>query len=415
MLATLGRHAAESGKFPEAAQWYEQLGARMGQDGTAYEGWMAAGRIRMVLNDLPGAQKDFQSAANVGGNRRGEALAMLAQAKLKARDMAGAKAAATQTLAVDKTNPQAAAVLAEVAVAQGERPDVLAKALAPVVNAPSSQGEDTAKALWYLGELLYRNFKAIPADQIDQKVAALQQLQGIYNQAASMGSSEWAVASLWKLGLSMQSLAESVEATPTPAGLSAADAQQFKSAVKQQVLPIKEQADEAFKTCLARANQLEVYSQAVIGCRARSETARSPLPAPPAPGNLPTGFPELQKKAESTQDAAALEALGLAYLEAKQIPMAQLSLARATELGEARSKAQNGLGVALLYQGEPMAARAAYAKAIEADPANEKARANLAALRCRYGDQDGARKELSGVKGGTLGGFDVDPEWRACR
>jgi len=415
VIATLGRHSAESGRFTEAAQWYEQLGARMGQDNTAFDGWMAAGRLRLVLNDLPGAQKDFQSAANIGGNRRGEALALLAQAKLKARDMAGAKTAATQALAADKTNPQAAAVIAEVAATQGERPDVLAKTLAPVVNAPSSQGEDTAKALWYLGELLYRNFKAIPADQIDQKVAALQQLQGVYNQAASMGSSEWAVASLWKLGLSLQSLADAVEQTPVPPGLSAADAQQFKSAVKQQVQPIKEQADEAFKTCLARATQLEVYSSAVLGCRARSETARSPLPSLPAAGNLPTGFAELQKKAESTQDAASLEALGLAYLEARQIPMAQLALARATELGETRSAAQNGLGVALLYQGEPMGARAAYAKAIEADPANEKARANLAALRCRYGDQDGAKKELAGVKSAALPGFDVDPEWRTCR
>src|SRR5678816_640886 len=238
------------------------------------------------------------------------------RARLKARDLAGAKATAQQTLGVDRTNPQAAAVLAEVAATQGERPDVLAKALSPVVNAPSSQGEDTAKALWYLGELLYRNFKAIPADQIDQKVAALQQLQGVYNQAASMGSSEWAVASLWKLGLSLQSLAEAVEQTPVPTGLSAADAQQFKSAVRQQVQPIKEQADEAFRTCLARASQLEVYAPAVLGCRSRSETARSPLPAPPAPGNLPTGFPELQKKAETLQDAASLEALGLAYLEA---------------------------------------------------------------------------------------------------
>ena len=67
----------------------------MGQNSTGYDGWMAAGRIRLVLNDLPGAEKDFQSAANVGGNRKGEALALLAQTKLKARDMNGAKAAAT--------------------------------------------------------------------------------------------------------------------------------------------------------------------------------------------------------------------------------------------------------------------------------------------------------------------------------
>ena len=47
--------------------------------------------------------------------------------------------------------------------------------------------------------------------------------------------------------------------------------------------------------------------------------------------------------------------------------------------------------------------------------ANDKARANLAALRCRYGDQDGARKELASVKNGALAGADVDPEWRTCR
>ena len=62
-----------------------------------------------------------------------------------------------------------------------------------------------------------------------------------------------------------------------------------------------------------------------------------------------------------------------------------------------------------------MAARAAYAKAIDADPTNEKARVNLAALRCRFGDQDGAKKELASVKNGALAGADLDPEWRSCR
>src|SRR5262249_59736783 len=127
-------HGGEAGRFRGGAEWEGRLGQGVGQDGRAYDGWMAAGRLRMVLNDYPGAQKDLQSAANVGGNRRGEALALLSQAKLKGRDLAGAKATATQALGVDKTNPQAAAVLAEVAATQGERPDVLAKSLAPAVH-----------------------------------------------------------------------------------------------------------------------------------------------------------------------------------------------------------------------------------------------------------------------------------------
>jgi Flp pilus assembly protein TadD len=69
----------------------------------------------------------------------------------------------------------------------------------------------------------------------------------------------------------------------------------------------------------------------------------------------------------------------------------------------------------LLFQGEPMLARAAFAKALEADPGYDKAHANLAALRCRYGDVEGARKELAQVKDQNLRGSDVDPEWRACK
>jgi tetratricopeptide (TPR) repeat protein len=247
-------------------------------------------------------------------------------------------------------------------------------------------------------------------------VAALQQLQGVYNQSASMGSGEWAVASLWKLGLALKSLAEAVEASPVPAGATAAQAQQYKNAVQQQVQPIKDQADEAFKTCLQRATQLEVFSEAVLGCRTKSESVRSPLPVPGPPVALSVNMAELQKQAEVKQDAASMEALGLAYLDARQMGQAQLALSRATELQENRASAQNALGMALLYEGEPMLARAAFTKALEADPGYDKAHANLASLRCRYGDVEGARKELAQIKDpASLRGSDVDPDWRVCK
>jgi cellulose synthase operon protein C len=417
IATTLGRNAAEAGRFAESAQWYEQVGMRMGNDPAAFEGWMSAGRLREALNDYPAAIKDFAAAANLPSNRRADADAALAQVKLRAHDLAGAKAAAEAALKLDKSQPLAASVYAEAsAKLGGERPDVVARALATVVNSPNGQGEDTARGLWYLGEMLYRNFKAIPPDQIDQKVAALQQLQAVYNQSASMGSAEWAVASLWKLGLSLKSLAEAVDASPVPAGATAAQAQQYRNAVQQQVQPIKDQAEEAFKTCLQRATQLEVYSEAVLGCRTKSESVRSPLPAPGSPTALAANVAELQKQAEVKQDAASMEALGMAYLEAKQMGQAQLTLSRATEIQENRASAQNALGIALLYEGEPMQARAAFGKALEADPGYDKAHANLAALRCRYGDVEGARKELAQIKDlASIRGPDVDPDWRACK
>lgn len=111
-----------------------------------------------------------------------------------------------------------------------------------------------------------------------------------------------------------------------------------------------------------------------------------------------------------------MEALGLAYLAAHNLGMAQLALGRATEMEDTRAAAHNGLGVALLLSGDAMSARAEYGRALQADPTFEKARANIAALHCRYGDPDGAKRELGVVKDpGALTGPDVDPDWKACK
>jgi Flp pilus assembly protein TadD len=158
--------------------------------------------------------------------------------------------------------------------------------------------------------------------------------------------------------------------------------------------------------------QLEVFSPAVIGCRQKSETATDTLPK--APQGREVDLEVLQRKVETTLDAGSLEALGLAYLSAGNIPLAQLALSRAVELEDGRASAHSALGYALLLQGKPMDARAEYGRALDADPTYVKAKANLAALRCRYGDTEGAKRELAGVKE-AVAGTDVDPDWKACR
>jgi Flp pilus assembly protein TadD len=231
-------------------------------------------------------------------------------------------------------------------------------------------------------------------------VAAVQQLEGVYTQAAQMGSAEWAVASLWKIGLSYQHLVDSVSGSEE---------------LRAQAAPLKERADAAFKACLSRAVSLEVFTPAVLACRDRTEVAKSPL-APVAPGRPAPELENLRRKVETSADSASLEALGIGYLQVRSLPQAQLTLARATELQDTRASAHNALGLALLLQGEAMSARSAYGKALETDPTFDKARANLAGLRCRYGDQEGAKRELALVKDfSSLNGPDVDPEWKACR
>jgi tetratricopeptide (TPR) repeat protein len=415
VMLTLGRQAAEAGRFADAAGYFEQMGQRFAGDATGLDALLSSARLRAALGDHPGAVRVLEAAAEQAGARKAEVLVLLAQSHFKQRAFPRARAIAEQALKLDRTNPAAAAIIIDVAsMSPGEKVEPLVAIMTPVTNSPHGAGEDSARALWHLGDMLYQRYKAIAADKVEDKVEALQQMQGVFQQAASMGSAEWAVASLWRIGNGFTHIVDVVEATQVPAGLKPAEVEQFRAAVKQQVEPLKAQAENAYRTCVARADSLEVFSPAVIGCRRKTDEAESPLRPPPAERAVATE--ELQRKAETSQAAADFEALGQAYLGASQVNAAVLNLNRAVELEEARASAHSALGYALLLQGDAAGARAEYARALEADPTFEKARANLAALRCRYFDVEGARREVSVLKDPqALGGADVDPEWRSCK
>jgi cellulose synthase operon protein C len=102
-------------------------------------------------------------------------------------------------------------------------------------------------------------------------------------------------------------------------------------------------------------------------------------------------------------------------LEANHVREAILQLGRVVELEDSRASAHNALGFAYLLNEDPNAARAEYGRALDSDPTYEKARANLAALKCRYADVEGAKRELSVIKENALTGADVDPEWKSCK
>lgn len=415
VMITLGRHAAEAGRFQDAAAYFEQMGRQFAGDSTGLDSMLASARLRTAMGDFPGAIRVLETTVDQAGARKGEVLVLLAQTYEKMKSPAKARSTAEQAMKVDKTNPTAAAIIAQVAAnTPGERVEPMVAMMTTVTNSPNGVGDDAAKGLWFVGDMLYRQFKAIPNDKIEEKVAALTQLQGVFQQAASMGSAEWAVASLWRIGNGLQHIADAVDATPAPAGLKPAEIEQFRAAVKGQVDPLKANAENAFSTCVSRAESLEVFSAAAIGCRKRVDEAQSPLRAPPP--EKPVNVEELQKKAETTQNAADFEALGIAYLGANKINDAILNLNRAIELEDNRASAHSALGYAFLLNQDAPSARGEYGRALEADPTWDKARANLAGLKCRFLDVEGAKREAAVVKDASATtGPDVDPEWRSCK
>lgn len=415
VMITMGRHAAEAGRFQDAAALFEQMGKLFAGDSAGFDSLLSSAKLRLAMGDDAGAIKVLEQTVDQAGARKVEVLLLLAQTHMKMKAQGKARATAEQVMKLDKTNAAAAAIICEVAAnTPGEKVEPLVGMMQAVTNSPNAAGDDPAKAIWYLAEMLYRQFKALSNDKVEEKVAALQQLQGLYQQSASLGSAEWAVASLWRIANSLQHIAEAVEATPPPAGLKPSEIEEFRAAVKQQVDPLKQQAEQTYGTCLARAESLEVFSAAVVGCRKKVDEAASPLRGPPAERQV--NVEELQKKAEQTQNAADFEAVGLAYLGAGQVNNALLNFNRSLEIDEARASVHSAVGYCFLLNGDANAARAEYGRALEADPTFDKARANLAALRCRFLDTEGAKRETAVIKDvSALNAPDVDPEWKTCK
>jgi cellulose synthase operon protein C len=414
VMNTLARQAAEAGRFDDAAAAFENLASKFQGDSLAVDSLLSAARLRTALGDYANATRLLELTAEQAGARKGDVLAQLAQTHLKAGSAAKARATADQALKVDKTNALAASIVAEVANASGtEKAESFVPMMTTVTNSPNGVGDEAARGLWHVGDMAYREFKTIGPDRLEEKVAVLQQLQALFQQSASMGSPEWAVASLWRIANGLQNIADTAESMPVPAGLKAAEVEQFRAAIKNQVEPLKVNAANTYRTCVNRAESLDVFSAAALGCRKQIDSATSPLRAagPEKAANLD----DLRKKVEVSQSASDFEALGMALLEANHVREAILQLGRVVELEDSRASAHNALGFAYLLNEDPNAARAEYGRALDSDPTYEKARANLAALKCRYADVEGAKRELSVIKENALTGADVDPEWKSCK
>ena len=257
----------------------------------ALDGWLAAARLRMALGDYNGrGRATLETAAELAGARKAEVLVLLAQAHLKMQGLAQARAAAEQALKLDKTNAGGGARSSP----RCRRPP---RPRRPAGGAdrhphhggrqgPNGQTEEAAKALWYLGEILYRSYKALPADKVEEKVAALQQLEGIYTQAASHGLAGVGGGLAVEAGRSRTGTSRTWwRRTPAAGGpLRRRRRSSSAQAVKEQVAPLKQRADEAFKACLSRAESARGLQRRGGGLpHADRTTAALPVPQPGAP------------------------------------------------------------------------------------------------------------------------------------
>ena len=72
---------------------------------------------------------------------------------------------------------------------------------------------------------------------------------------------EFALASLYYIGDIYRDIIRAIVETPVPNGLTNDQRQLYKEALKEKTLPIEDQAVEAYRNCVKRANELGIYNR----------------------------------------------------------------------------------------------------------------------------------------------------------
>lgn len=98
------------------------------------------------------------------------------------------------------------------------------------------------------------------------KVVGKDKLKGVYVDVVKLGRPEWAIASLAQIGDAHLHLVNAIVKTPAPKGLTPDQADLFKEKLREQTFPIEEQAGEAFKLCVDKSVELNLFNKWTQKC-----------------------------------------------------------------------------------------------------------------------------------------------------
>ena len=170
VMLTLGRHAAEAGRFQDAAAYFEQMGRMFAGDSTGLDSMLASARLRTAMGDFPGAIKVLETTMEQAGARKGEVLVLLAQTYMKMKSPAKGRATAEQALKVDKTNATAAAIVAEVAANNpNERLEPLIAMMTIITNSPNGVATMRPKGSGTWGTCSIASSRRSPATRLKRR------------------------------------------------------------------------------------------------------------------------------------------------------------------------------------------------------------------------------------------------------
>jgi tetratricopeptide (TPR) repeat protein len=126
-----------------------------------------------------------------------------------------------------------------------------------------------AEARYWQGELLFRDYEKVQLNvkpqllerSLKKKSELLAKAQAVYLSVVDFEDLKWATAALFRVGQIYDGFAEALVSTPTPQGLSEAEATAYRDALDLYVVEIQDKAIELFAAGYQKAIQMQVYDQ----------------------------------------------------------------------------------------------------------------------------------------------------------
>jgi TolA-binding protein len=279
-LADMGSTYEALAKFDEAAALYKRLGLAFPQDKRAPSALYNAAVLYKGLKNYDESISILMAFVKTFGNTKiaGDATLELANLYERTNRMplavqtfesyarnfpadgeqvafAAAKAAVLKTLHIDK--------------AAGTRDLERVRAVLTQKNAPAAfqAREAVAGALFRLADPLFSEFLAYKINdgskiekQVGEKQQRLVKLADMYQRIAELGSGEFTVASLYRLGEAHENFSNALFRAPAPKGASQADTDRLKTELEKVAFPLKEEAYKFFETAHKRSTEVQTFT-----------------------------------------------------------------------------------------------------------------------------------------------------------
>ncbi len=281
VIASLGESYESLGRYDESAQYYARLAKEYPSDKRSSQALFNAALLNKGLEKYSLAEQNFQNFITKypSSSMNNEAMEHLAECYAENQQWnESVKTYNKLSQILEKSNLDQSLV-AEAHAMQISYQKIAAKDGTKLLNnlrkkllkkgAPNAyEARSIVAAIEFKNtDAAFKEFMSIPIQggkgvegQVRKKQTRLVQLAGTYENILSLGSSEYTVASLYRLGQMHENFAKELFNSTPAQGVSSAEQDAYKTQIEKVAMPLQDQGIKFFEVAYERTKEVETFS-----------------------------------------------------------------------------------------------------------------------------------------------------------